>query len=475
MKTLFFTLLSIVWINTYIFCQENKKNVSELDNYRSLKENNKIFDNLLKTYINNNDLFDIWYLDSIVTYNHTGVDSFAIAKISFSYNAETHENEAISAERNTSTQDWKFIARNISTYNTNNDQILNIRYVWENENWIKYSKYVTEYNENEEDISETNFYWDTISNDWIKDFMVEFEYNEQGLQSQIVLSHKNYESQEWESFYKEERKYNEENLLVQQIQYNWDNQSLLWVNSEKLNSFYDDGLRSNDYYFWKINKWEIYKKNMEYRIDADTIGYNAYSFKDDSVWINDSKGQFTLNEKGIPTSQESYRYSYETNSWFGDIKFESFSSTNQQPSTYIKYRWDYSKKEWFFYEKTEYKNNENSFTFYTLTSRYNENLGEWYHYRSRLNYFSKISSINESPANSKPKLFPNPVINKLTLECEGKDSSRFEYAIYSLQGKLLEHSKMTKSNIDVSMLNPGLYILKIRSKTKIFTAKFTKL
>ena len=72
-------------------------------------------------------------------------------------------------------------------------------------------------------------------------------------------------------------------------------------------------------------------------------------------------------------------------------------------------------------------------------------------------------------ANTEDYIYINPTLDKITIPNEYVTN---EYSIYSLTGKLLKAGKLNSNEIQISKLNSGLYILKIRNykseKIKIF-------
>ena len=80
------------------------------------------------------------------------------------------------------------------------------------------------------------------------------------------------------------------------------------------------------------------------------------------------------------------------------------------------------------------------------------------------------------PIENKLIVFPNPVTNKLTFSCYGKDGE-VNYRLTNMMGKT-EMRGQTDSNeshtLDVSALNPGIYILSITSKNGTQVVKVIK-
>ena len=89
-------------------------------------------------------------------------------------------------------------------------------------------------------------------------------------------------------------------------------------------------------------------------------------------------------------------------------------------------------------------------------------------------YYSP-ASINENPINNMTiNMYPNPVKDILYVSFANKED--FTYSIYDTNGKLLEtgDSVNQEAGINVSSLNKGMYILKIKIDNDVFTTKFVK-
>ncbi len=86
-----------------------------------------------------------------------------------------------------------------------------------------------------------------------------------------------------------------------------------------------------------------------------------------------------------------------------------------------------------------------------------------------------LVGINETTANSEPKIFPNPANETIFIENldEGKNSS---VEIFSSAGQLIliTELKTLEKKIDIKNLNPGLYFLKLIGLESSFVKKFIK-
>jgi hypothetical protein len=74
------------------------------------------------------------------------------------------------------------------------------------------------------------------------------------------------------------------------------------------------------------------------------------------------------------------------------------------------------------------------------------------------------------------RVFPNPVVDDLNIFLADKIEGKTEIKIYSMDGKALWSKTYTNipSNINVSDLNTGVYILDCNVNGKKYTAKIIK-
>lgn len=85
-------------------------------------------------------------------------------------------------------------------------------------------------------------------------------------------------------------------------------------------------------------------------------------------------------------------------------------------------------------------------------------------------YFSTITGIAESELNKDIKIFPNPAKDYINIKTELTEE--FAIQIYDLQGRLMKTENENK--INVSELQPGLYLLRFISDLKTYTQTFVK-
>lgn len=73
---------------------------------------------------------------------------------------------------------------------------------------------------------------------------------------------------------------------------------------------------------------------------------------------------------------------------------------------------------------------------------------------------------------SEVNVYPNPAIDKLYIEMT--DSYPVDYEVYALNGVKMSFGKVAGNAIDISSIEHGFYILKLKSKQESFVVKFQK-
>lgn len=83
-----------------------------------------------------------------------------------------------------------------------------------------------------------------------------------------------------------------------------------------------------------------------------------------------------------------------------------------------------------------------------------------------------VLGVDEDDLQNTVSIFPNPVHSTLKIT---SDFAIDDYLIYSIEGNLVQKGKVIHNQIDVSRLNPGVYILNIiTEQNNLITTKFIK-
>ena len=517
MKTKILLFTTVILLNLLVLGQTEQSNFilnNNIYEYQNaefgnlLSENDEKLELFIDQVMNNQGPDDLWMLDSIVSYDFiTEIDSFSFERQIYTYNNGNNTVESVVLQRNNLEEVWLNTSKNLLTFNDNNDQILSISYVWDEgqwvneqksestytgnsllesrirsywniDHWLKNDKIFYTYNENDDETEQSNYDWIEDDQTWLHNFKVELGYNDQGLRNFVLLYSLNFETNELYARVKYETLYNDLGLLVQDIHYtrNFDVED--WEPLEKLISSYNDGLRSNDTYWWRENDWQLNRQYEETRIDSLTLASNTYSLIDDSLWLHTRKSEFSYDGGGRLTSQESYNFIEYMSYWIGELKFEWLNNDNGQTFAMIYYDWDVVLDKWDYDTKKESGYNENQIRTYANTKQWNLNESIWETVDSQRYYYTNISSINENKNEySYMKVYPNPCNNQLSLDIDNSNNSETIYRINSILGETIIEGRISKINntINVSQLEKGFYLIQVINGKEKYSGKFVKL
>ena len=85
-----------------------------------------------------------------------------------------------------------------------------------------------------------------------------------------------------------------------------------------------------------------------------------------------------------------------------------------------------------------------------------------------------VSTENLKPANELLKVYPNPSHELIGIELPEMNVGDFIYHIYSLAGKAVLNGSLQNSEINISELPNGMYIIEIIQSDKVYRGKFVK-
>ncbi len=517
MKTKILLFSTVILLNLLVLGQSEQSNFilnNNIYEYQNaefgylLSENDEKLDLFIDQVINNQGPDDLWMLDSIVSYDFiTEIDSFSFERQIYTYNNGNNTVENVVLQRNNLEEAWLYTSKNLLTFNDNNDQILSISYVWDEgqwvneqksestytgnsllesrirsywniDHWLKNDKISYAYNENDDETEQSNYDWIEDDQIWLHNFKVELGYNDQGLRNFVLLYSLNFETNELYARVKYETLYNDLGLLVQEIHYtrNFDIED--WEPLDKLISSYNNGLRSNDTYWWRDNDWQLNKQYEETRLDTLTIEGNGYSLRDDTLWVHTSNSTLGYDAMGRIISQESYRFEQSWNYWLGTYKFDRLYNDNGQTFAVIYYDWDVVLDKWDYKTTNETGYDENQLRSYYTTKQWNLEESIWETEISEKYYYTNISSVNENENEySNIKVYPNPCNNQLSLDIDYSNSSETIYRINSILGGIIIEGRISKINktINVSQLEKGFYLIQVVNGKEKYSGKFVKL
>ncbi len=188
-----------------------------------------------------------------------------------------------------------------------------------------------------------------------------------------------------------------------------------------------------------------------------------------SAWVTAFKGTDTYDFNNNWTSESSLEWN--GSAWVNNYLITNTYDANNDLTSYLSQNWNGVK--WvnnslftFTYDanylQQSYVGRSWSITGDTITD------GDSTYY-----YFKAVQGINEFEAQQESVLvYPNPTVDNLTIE----SSQCAVIEITNIQGQLLKTLTTTgnKTNVDVSALPSGVYIVQVKSEKVIKVGKFVK-
>ena len=263
--------------------------------------------------------------------------------------------------------------------------------------------------------------------------------------------------------------YNSNNKIATELWKFWTGSS--WTNQMQYSFVYNSSneCTSDTVQIWMGSTWQY---SLLYNNTFDASGNMTVELGKDwsgSAWANDVQYTFTYNTSNQCTSNLEKNWSgsawvnYKQNAYI-------YNSSGNQISD-VQQKW--SGTTWVNYSNTIMYYNSNNLMTNSATRDWNSAATKINGGDSLCYYYKAVSGINELPAQGgNIKVYPNPVINNLTIEAPGKATIN----ILNTQGQLIETLLINGiiCNIDVSNLPKGVYMMELKTEKGIEVKKFIK-
>jgi len=424
----------------------NNKQKSSLK-YQAEKNKNTLKDLSLKSTQSNikQRLDSVIYKDwDIITNQWRGDDN---AKTEYVYDNKGNLIKEFEFDWNPTTNQWELDDwKGEYTYDSNENLIQEIYYEERNETtnqWNYIWKYDWTYNINNYVVQVISSDWNSSTSQWVIDFKYEYTYDTNDNITLIVKYDLGQSTNQWVIHGKEEYSYDPNGNLIQFIEYGWNSTTNQWYHeySDKEEYSYDanGNLIQVIRYNWNstVNQFEYsYKDEIIYDSNGNVIQKFDYYWRD-TTWVSEDKDEYiydnnySFSDLIIPFYLTEYTYDY----GFSFILF------NHQLKTINEYEWNETSNEWI-----------------------NEELGEFYY--SEQNTLS-VSEIDNSEFN----IYPNPVINTLTINTKLPIT---KVGIYSILGQKVKEIDANFNSISTHDLSNGIYLLRIESENGNAIKKLVK-
>lgn len=270
--------------NNHFSLSKNLSESSMLDStvYFNDTDKRKYYVNFNANKLIESELFQHWDES-----NTQWINDFRNTK---TYNSENLQLELLSEYFNESTSKWINNWRDIAEYSNDGNSELWQYQEWNTESEVWQNNWQQKVNKSNGTITYLEELWNNTLNNWINDFLADINYDANG---------------------------NELNYLGK----SWDNINSTWVNSWKDTTFYNSNKRMIGYksYIWEDDQWYVWDNEVYLYNDQGLLSeINIYDFDYNSMtWIDFQKLTFTYNSNGLVTTNyldnldENY-YNYRT-------------------------------------------------------------------------------------------------------------------------------------------------------------------
>ncbi len=214
----------------------------------------------------------------------------------------------------------------------------------------------------------------------------------------------------------------------------------------------------NDYFYitipWSDNFWGEGILSFFHKYDTDTLtdgGIIEMSYNKGVSWMNILADKNHISVQFIGISEDTIRG--------GEYGFSGRSEG-----------WQYVELYWWWIalvKKTEYESLETPMIrFRFVSDGINTNKEGWMIDDIVFRGYDVVGNINDLPG-SKILIFPQPADEYVNIDLGNKQFRELTFSIYELTGRLVKNQKVINKKVNVSGLNPGVYVYRISSQDKI--------
>ncbi|HET6557775.1 MAG TPA: T9SS type A sorting domain-containing protein [Prolixibacteraceae bacterium] len=353
--------------------------------------------------------------------------------------------------------------------------------LWEakSSQWINYRKKEYLYNVNDELINEVYYLWDINNKQWTHNFKINQSFDQDGNVIFYATYSYNKDTRLWEGREKKEYVFEDKNLLSF-VKFNWNENIVDWINSERIESSYDSASNKTLDISYRWNepeqRWDNYNK-YAYSIGSNNkiSALTAFDVDANKQWIGSFKQEYSYDDKGNEIIQLRYRWDTETNQWMNEWKYEMDYNSNNQLISKVYYTWNQLSTSWIPAYKSDFWFDQYGNKTKETSHQWNSE-DQWIIYY-KFEFFYSIHSITNSQdlfENHQLRIYPNPVHVAFTLD--NNDPSITQCQIFNSSGQLLQTQpvQMGANTFNISHLRQGMYLLKIKAKEGMVVKKLIK-
>lgn len=373
---------------------------------------------------------------------------------------------------------------------------------WDTNNSVWKYTGKTVYHYNQFDEYSAVYYYDSSS---FLSFKYEYDYYNDSLVSNILLT------QFWKDYYdpsiinsffnKYEYTYDNNNRLIlystkstdDTLSNNWDLYQKTEVQYSQLNTIWTRLLKDNQ------NNWyNYYQWRYEYDNRTNLIKYTELLYDTLTPWVNQYQVEQSFDYNDSIISQAAYdSYDKSNNRWIGNEKFFATYDADGNHLTTYHYLWDTVSSDWtglykdqYFYDYSFQLNDllypDGFMNYFKSTNQlklienhesfWDKSLNDWVYTRKWDFYYTSFqyASIKDEVKDyNTVSVYPNPSGDFILFETKSQIESILE--IHNSIGEIVYKGVLVnKAKIDLSTLENGVYIYKIKTHNRINQGKILK-
>ncbi len=449
-------------------------------------KNNAIVPAKKHDFLNSKSL--IWKWDTIVAYDTLDIKSQRHTR-TFDINGNVLT-ELLGESWNTGTSTWENGGRNSYTYDGSGNLLTELEESWNTgtSTWVNIYRYTYTYDGSGNMLTELDEFWNSGTSSWRNYERLTYTYNGSNKILTELEESWNTGTSTWVNNSRYTYTYDGSGNLLTELSESWNTGTSTWVNSDRYTYTYNG---SNKILTELVESWDTtsiwvntYRDTYTYDGSGNMLS-QSWDIWDGgtSTWWNyesftyDSGGNvLTWLELGVYR----YTYAYDGN---GNKLTELEESWDAGTSTWVnhsKYTWTYDGNDNSVSEKREGWKNSNWQPALDEGYVYSKknlvgHLGNIYRYEASFVSFINTGIENTLTGNNYLSIYPNPAQGNITIEISGTDNNTTA-SVYNLQGQMLLQQTLTvaKTEMDISSLPNGVYVIKLNTENGVAVKKFVK-
>ena len=288
--------------------------------------------------------------------------------------------------------------------------------------------------------------WDSVKPGWDPGTMEEYSYDPDANSTLIISYHHDDVDQEWVETERMDQKYNIDNQLIETMVYLWDGTN---------------------------NEWdEFYRENIEYDDNGFRLLFENHHWNTSTgKWEGSSKIEYDFDKNGNRLEYINYQNDPLTGDWIPDIKWENSYDESGNMNSGAQYSWDEVAKLWSGLEKKDWDYHQDGDLNYSSDYEWNDSSGAWDLCSRSFYYYEEGSSRNDLIYTDETLIYPNPSSGLIYIRGFKQAS---EIKILNISGQIVKVLKQPELIIDLSYLEPGIYMLIIEENDRSTISRLIK-